>query len=113
MFVSIKSILFTFPICLGIFLFPPPGQRPAALEIMRGRLRSARILAFFIVRLIFRTAGLGHDYLANVKGAAAVPNETYRFWPFPLTLPRLLTQTPLLVALVFAALIACAADYAP
>jgi hypothetical protein len=107
-FVSIKSVLFTFPICLGIFLFPACGQRPARWKLCVAGCLGA-VLAFFIVRLILRTAVPEHDYLTNVKGAAAVPNESYRFWPFSLTLPRLLTQTPLLVAFVFAALIACAA----
>jgi hypothetical protein len=44
-----------------------------------------------------------------VKSVAAVPGETSRFWPFPLTLPRLLTQTPLLLAVAIAAFIACGA----
>jgi len=59
--------------------------------------------------MIFHSAGLGQDYLATVKNIASVPSDTFRFWPTTMTLPRLLVQTPLLVALVFAALIACAA----
>ncbi len=108
-FVSVKSILFTFPICLGVFLFPPPGQRPARWKLaVAGGIGAA--LAFLAVQLVFKTAGLGKDHLlANVKGVAAVPSDSYRFWPFELTLPRLLTQTPLVVALVIAAIITCAA----
>lgn len=111
LFVSVKSILFTCPICLGIFLFPPPGQRPARWKLAVAGCLGA-ILAFVIVRLIFKSAAASNDYLANVKGVAAVPAESFRFWPFSLTLPRLLTQTPLLVALVFAAIITCAATLA-
>ena len=107
-FVSIKSILFTVPICLGIFLFPPPGQRPARWKLAAAGCLGA-VIAFFVVRFIFKSAGLGHDYLANVKGVASVPTESFRFWPFSQTLPRLLTQTPLLVALVIAAIMTCAA----
>gem|GEM_PF-1214809 len=105
-FVSIKSVLLTFPICVGICLFPPPGQRPVRWKLcVAGCLGAA--MAFVVVRLILRAAAPEHDYLNNVKGVASVPADTYRFWPFSLTLPRLLTQTPLLVGLVFAALIAC------
>jgi hypothetical protein len=107
-FVSIKSVVYTFPICLGIFLFPPPGQRPARWKLCLAGCLGA-MLAFVIVRLILRSAAPDHDYLAGVKGMASVPTESFRFWPFSLTLPRMLTQTPLLVALVFAALISCAA----
>jgi hypothetical protein len=110
LFISIKSILFTCPICLGIFLFPPPGQRPARWKLCIAGCLGA-ILALVVVRLIFKTAA-GHDYLANVKGMASVQAQSFRFWPFSLTLPRLLKQTPLLVALVFAAIITCAAAVA-
>lgn len=107
-FVSVKSILFTFPICVGIFLFPPPGQRPVRWKLGIAGCVGA-VLAFVIVRLVFKTAGLDQEHLlANVKGVAAVPSDSFRFWPFTQTLPRLLTQTPLLVALAIAAIIACA-----
>ena len=107
-FISIKSILFTVPICLGIFLFPPPGTRPARWKLAVAGCLGA-VLAFFALRLVFKTAGLGHDYLATVQNVASLPSDTFRFWPTSMTLPRLLVQTPLLVALVFAAIIASAA----
>jgi len=63
-----------------------------------------------VVQLLFKTAGLDQTHLlANVKGVASVPAESFRFSPFSMTLPRLLTQTPLLVAMTIAAIIACAA----
>jgi hypothetical protein len=107
-FISIKSILFTVPICAGIFLFPPPGTRPARWKLAAAGCLGA-VLSFFALRMVFHSAGLGHDYLATVKNVASVPSDTFRFWPTTMTLPRLLVQTPLLVALVFAAVIACAA----
>lgn len=110
-FVSIKSVVYTFPICLGIVLFPPPGQRVARWKLAVAGCLGA-LLAFFIVRLILKTAAPSHDYLAGVKGMVSVPSASYRFWPFSLTLSRLLTQTPLLVALVFAAVITCVAAVA-
>ena len=111
-FVSVKSVLFTFPICLGVFLFPPPGERPARWKLaMAGGLGA--VAAFVVVQLVFKTAGLDQTHLlANVKGVAAVPAEAFRFSPFSMTLPRLLTQTPLLVALTIAAMMACAAKIA-
>lgn len=107
-FISIKSILFTVPICVGIFLFPPPGARPARWKLATAGCLGA-VLAFFALRLVFKAAGLGHDYMATVQNVASVPSDTFRFWPTSMTLPRLLVQTPLLMALVFSAIIACAA----
>ena len=104
-FVSMKGILYTFPITLGIFVFPRPGERPPRWKLFIAWCLGAAV-AFIALRLIFKSAGIGNDYLANVKGAASVPNQSFRFWPFPLTLPRLLVQTPLLVALAVSALIA-------
>jgi hypothetical protein len=108
-FVSVKSILFTFPICLGVFLSPPPGQRPARWKLaLAGGIGAA--VAFVIVQFVFKTAGLDENHLlANVKGIATVPAESFRFLPFSHTLPRLLTQTPLLGALAIAAIMTCAA----
>ncbi len=106
-FVSIKSILFTVPIAVAVFVFPPSGARPARWKLAAAGCLGA-VLAFFTLRLIFSSAGLGHDYLATVKGVASVPTQTFRFSPIPLTLSRLLTQTPLLLALAIAAVITCA-----
>jgi len=107
-FVSVKGILYTFPLMLGVMVFPPPGQRPARWKLIVASCVGAMV-AFFALRLIFKMAGLGQDYLANVKGVAAVPTESFRFSPLGITLPRLLVQTPLLVALAFGGIIACAA----
>ncbi len=106
-FVAMKSILYTVPMLLGIFVFLPPGARQPRWKLFLAWCLGA-VVAFFVFRLIFHAAGLGHDYLANVNRTATVSNQTFRFSPFELTLPRLLVQTPLLVAIVVAALIACA-----
>jgi hypothetical protein len=105
-FISIKSILFTFPICLGIFLFPPPGQRPARWKLAAAGFLGV-LLAFVTLRLVFQKAGLGNVFLTNVKGVASVPSEVFRFLPFSQTL---FTQMPLLLALAFAAIITCVAE---
>jgi hypothetical protein len=107
-FISIKAVLYTFPISVAIFLFPPPGARQPRWKLFAAWCVGA-MAAFFALRLVFKMAGLGHDYLASVQGVASVPSETLRFWPFDLTLSRLLVQTPLLVAVAIAAVIACGA----
>jgi hypothetical protein len=108
-FVSMKGILYTVPMMLGIFVFPRPGANQPRWKLFLAWCLGA-VLAFLALRMIFHAAGLGNDYLVNVKGTASVSNQTYRFSPFQLTLPRLLVQAPLLLAVVFAALIACGAS---
>ncbi len=104
-FVSIKAVLYTLPISVGILVFPRPGAELARWKSIAAWCAGA-VAAFFVLRLIFKFAGLSHDYLATVKGVASVPGEASRFWPFD-TLLRLLVQTPLLVAVSIAAVIAC------
>ena len=104
-FVSMKGILYTVPMTLGLFLSPPPGARQPRWKLFVAWCMGA-VLAFFALRLIFHAAGLGQDYLVNVNRTTTVSNQSFRFSPFDFTLPRLLVQTPLLVALVFSALIA-------
>ena len=105
-FVSMKGILYTVPMMLGLFLFPPPGGRQPRWKLFAAWCVGAA-LAFFALRLIFHAAGLGQDYMSNVNRTTTVSNHSFRFSPFDLTLPRLLVQTPLLVAVVVSALIAC------
>ena len=107
-FVSMKGILYTVPITLGLFAFPRPGGRQPRWKLIAAWCLGAAV-AFFALRLIFKAAGLGEDYLHNVKRTAAVSGESFRFWPFNLTLSRLLVQTPLLVAIAIPAVIACCA----
>jgi hypothetical protein len=104
-FISFKAVLYTFPISAAIFVFPPPGQRQPRWKLFAAWCVGA-VLAFFALRLIFKLAGLGNNYLAGVQSVASVPSQAQRFWPFDITLSRLLIQTPLLVALTLAAIIA-------
>ena len=107
-FVSIKAVLYTFPISVGVLVFPRPGGQWARWKLIAAWCVGG-VVSFFVLRMIFSFAGVGHDFLGGVKSVAAVPGEALRFWPFPLTLPRLVTQTPLLLALAIAACIACGA----
>ncbi|HWD94350.1 MAG TPA: hypothetical protein VG938_18610 [Verrucomicrobiae bacterium] len=106
-FVAIKAVLYTLPISAVILAFPPPGARPRRWKLFVAWCVGA-LVSFLVLRLIFKLVGLGHDYLVGVQNIPAVPSETTRFWPFKVTLSRLLTQTPLLVAASIAAVIACA-----
>jgi hypothetical protein len=107
-FVSIKAIMYTFPIALGIFVFPPPGARPARWKLFAAWCLGG-VVAFVALRFILKLGGLGQESLGTVQNTASIPMHAQRFWPIPLTLPRLMTQTPLLVAMVIAAFITCGA----
>lgn len=107
-FNSIKAVLYTFPISFAILVFPPPGARLPRWKLIGAWLLGA-VVAFLALKLIFSYAGQGKNYLTQVQSVAAVPGESLRFWPFKITLPRLLTQTPLLVALIVAAVVSCCA----
>jgi hypothetical protein len=106
-FLSIKAVLYTLPISAAIFVFPPAGARQPRWKLIAAWCVGA-VAAFFALRLIFKLAGMGGNYMAGVESVAAVPGQTSRFWPFD-TLSRLLTQTPLLVALTIAAVVTCGA----
>jgi hypothetical protein len=99
-FVSAKAVMYTIPISLGILVFPAPGERKARWKLFIAWCLGAAI-SFIALRLVFKFDGL--DFLGSMKGAVGAP----RFSPLPQTLPRLLVQTPLLVALSAAAVIAC------
>ena len=107
-FISLKAIVYTFPITLGIFVFPPPGDRQPRWKLFVASCLGAAV-SFFVLRLFFKFVGLGQGYLVEMKAAGTIPGSAVRFWPFDLTLARLLTQTPLLVALTVSAVIACCA----
>lgn len=106
-FVAIKAILYTLPISAAILAFPPPGARQPRWKLFAAWCVGA-LVSFLVMRLIFKLVGLGHDYLAGIQSIPSVPGDQTRFWPFKVTLSRLLTQTPLLVAATIAAIIACA-----
>ncbi|HEY2081434.1 MAG TPA: hypothetical protein VGI88_01520, partial [Verrucomicrobiae bacterium] len=106
-FVAVKAVLYTLPIAAAILLFPPPGARQPRWKLFAAWCVGA-VLAFFAARLVFTLVGLGDDSLAGVKHLPPGPAGPARFWPFQITLSRLLTQTPLLVAVTIPALIATA-----
>jgi len=105
-FVSVKAVMYTFPISLGILVFPPPGERKPRWQLFAAWCVGA-LVSFVVLRLIFKAAGLGQNYLATVQSVSNVPSAALRFSPIPDTLSRLLTETPFLVSAVIAAFLAC------
>jgi hypothetical protein len=67
------------------------------------------VVAFLVARIVYGALGLWQFYLADLYGISGITVHTKRLAPWS-TLGRLLTQTPLLVALIIAALTAVLAD---
>ena len=108
-FISIKAILYTFPISLGILVFPPPGERHARWKLFADWCVGA-VVSFIAMRLVFKFAGIGATLSLRRAISRIGSGRIVALLAVPdLTLPRLLTQTPLLVAIVIAAVIACIA----
>jgi hypothetical protein len=107
-FVAFKAVAFTLPISAAILAFPPPGQRAPRWKLALAWAAGA-LGMFVLIRVAYGAAGLWDVSVAEsrrVLGDAAGGN---RFGPGAV-LGRLLGQTPLLLALLTAGLIAVAAD---
>lgn len=110
LFVAIKAVVYVIPLSAAIWLLPPPGcKTPRWKSAIVGLLGA--LVAVAAVRLAYGSTNGWHDYLSVFqsvsKYSATGKGNIERFWPWQ-TLARLLTQTPLLLALTFAALIATA-----
>ena len=109
-FVAFKAFLYTLPLSVATLAFAPPvGTRSRgklALSWMAGALT-----AFSIVYVTFRMAGFWDLYLGGVHFLSAASTNGHRFAPWK-TLARLLSQTPLLLALVVSALVAVVVELA-
>jgi hypothetical protein len=103
-FLTIKAFVYTIPISLLFLAWPPPGAMLPRWKMISAWV-GGMLGAFLAVRLVYHLSGLGGDYLANVESVAGIPGMTQRFWPWEITLPRLLTQTPLILSLAVAAII--------
>lgn len=107
-FCAFKSFLYWVPLC-AVFLLLPPDPR---VKSRNGRLRAAlsliigAVLAFLAVRIAFGLAGGWQAHVAGFMGGLSVTAKVDRFSPIG-ALERLLLQTPLLLALALAAVLAC------
>jgi len=107
-FTSFKAFVYTAPLAVLFLLFPPSSnivpRWKFALAWVGG------VLGMFVLfRVAYGAAGLWELYLSNFRRVAMDATGDNRFAPWS-TLARLLTQTPLLLALLFTALICVFAD---
>lgn len=120
LFIAVKAVVYVVPLSGAVLLFPPPGHKKSRLPLWAAWIGGA-LVAFFLVWLCYKSKGAWDGYLAMFRGiskysaakaaSAATANTTTsgRFAPWD-TLARLLTQTPLLLALTFAACVAVLLD---
>lgn len=113
LFIAVKSVVYVVPLSGAILLFPPPGSKKSRWALGAAWFGGA-VVAFFIVWLCYKSKGAWDAYLAifrgiskysAVKAASAATTDAAtsgRFAPWS-TLGRLPSQTPLLLALAFAA----------
>lgn len=109
-FVAVKAVIYVIPLSFAIVVFPPAGGR------FRWRAAGAwlggALLGLIIVRLCFGFNGAWDNYLNVFRTVSkyTAGGGSGKFKPWDVTLSRLLYQTPLLLALVAAALIAVAVN---
>lgn len=103
-FVAFKSFAYTVPLALGILIVPPHGRKLPLWKSAAALLIGA-VATYLTVRLAFSAFGLWQLYMAVNHSLSDASANGHRFWPWT-TLARLLSQTPLLLALDMVALIA-------
>jgi hypothetical protein len=106
-FVAFKAFVYTIPLSFFILVFPRVNRDPFWKLVLAWFAGALGVLLLF--RLIYGMAGLWQFYLSDVHRAFTDATGDNRFKPWA-TLQRLLTQTPLLVAMMFAGLITVTAD---
>jgi hypothetical protein len=107
-FIAFKAVAFTLPISAAILAFPPPGQRAPRWKLAFAWAAGA-LGMFALIRLAYGAAGLWQVYVADLSGVLRAVSRGNRFGPGE-ALGRLLSQTPLVLALLTAALVAVAVD---
>lgn len=107
-FVALKAVVFTLPISAAILTFPPPGQRAPRWKLAVAWAVGA-LGMLVVIRVGYGIAGLWDVYVAGLGRVLGDATGGNRFGPGA-ALGRLLSQTPLLLATVTAALVAVALD---
>lgn len=104
LFVAVKSIVYVLPLSVATLLFPPASHRRARWQLALAWLAGA-CLAVAVLRGLYGTGEAWDNYLSVFRGVSgySASTESKRTWPWN-TLARLLSQTPLLLAVMFAAL---------
>lgn len=107
-FVAFKAVVYALPLSVLLLVFPPPGHRASRGKLVLSWAAGA-IGTFVLLRFLYGLAGLWQVYVAGLSriGEASVGGSRFAPWG---TLGRLLSQTPLLLALAAAAWAALAWD---
>lgn len=100
-FVAFKAFVYTLPISLMALIFQSPSISVSRWSLVRMWVLGA-VGCFLLMRLGFGFMGWWELFMGGSKFLADVSNGGHRFTPL-ITLSRLLTQTPLLLALILAA----------
>ncbi len=105
MFITVKAVVYVFPLSFAILAFPPPGHNKSRLQLALAWMGGA-ILAAVLVRLAYGFKGDWDNYLNAFRiisnySTGKTGSSKFRPWG---TLALLLVQTPLLLAFVTAAL---------
>jgi hypothetical protein len=107
-FTAFKAFVYTIPLTIAILAFPAPGNRASRWKLALAWATGA-LVAFLAVRLSYGAAGIWEVYRSGFRLVSEASAGGGRFAPWR-TLARLLSQTPLLLALLPAGLIAVAVD---
>jgi hypothetical protein len=107
-FVAFKAFVYIIPISLGFLLFPPPEHKGTRVKLLAAWIIGAAV-AFVVVRIGYGMAGIWDVYLRGFHEISKAAGGNSRFAPWN-TLERLLSQTPLLLAVVIPGLLVVAAD---
>ena len=107
-FVALKSLLYTLPISFLALAFPHDGHRSPRWKRVLAWLAGG-VVILCAIRLLFGMAGMWESYRAGVAGTSGSSTNEDRFGAV-LTLGRLLTQTPLLLAVLLTGAISLIAE---
>lgn len=102
-FVAFKAFVYTVPLSLLLFIFPPPGLKSPRWKLAVAWAAGA-LGTFLIVRTALGAAGWWDLFVSGSQFLGTVSSGGRRFGP-EMALGRLLSQTPLLLALVVAAFV--------
>lgn len=108
-FVAFKAFVYSVPLSLAILVFPPAGHRFARWKLVLSWVAGA-VATFVLMRIIYGITGLWELFVSDLHRVMGDATGDNRFAPWD-TFHRLLTQTPLLLAVATAGLIAVATDF--
>jgi hypothetical protein len=105
--VAFKAFVYTIPLSLAFLAFPPPAHKSPRWKLILG-FAVGMVASGLVIRVGYGAAGIWDAFLSDFYGISSVSAKATRFFPWS-TLSRLFIQTPLLLALLAAALISAGA----